>query len=199
MSKRKAELNLVIGANGTGKTSFLQKEVLPKYQKALIITPDPAEWKQYPIVSIDELKYFNAIGRMVYSGPQMLQNVSKRFYGGALLLDDAMAYLDEQTPDSLQYIYIRRRQFGIDVYLVAHGLRQVPPKCFTFASWLILFNSVENFSARKKELIPEIYDTIITAQTNIREKVKKGNPYYKEIILIDQQIKALANGKRENN
>ena len=105
MSKRKAELNLVIGANGTGKTSFLQKEVLPKYQKALIITPDPAEWKQYPIVSIDELKYFNAIGRMVYSGPQMLQNVSKRFYGGALLLDDAMAYLDEQTPDSLQYIY----------------------------------------------------------------------------------------------
>jgi hypothetical protein len=102
-----------------------------------------------------------------------------------------MAYLDEQTPGVLQYLYIRRRQFGIDLYIVAHGLRQLPPKCFTFGSWLVLFNTTENFSQRKKELLPDMYNRIIAAQESIAKEVVKGNPYHHEILLLDQQIKGL--------
>jgi hypothetical protein len=120
--------------------------------------------------------------------------IKLNFYGGNLILDDAMAYLTNQTPEIMRYLYIRRRQFGIDLYIVAHGLRQLPPQVFTFASFLILFNSTENFSYRKRDLQPELFEKITTAQNRITQKVEAGNPYYYEFILLDPQIKAI-NGK----
>lgn len=198
--QRKTELNLVVGANGTGKTTFLQKEVLKIRTKNLIITPDPAEWKQYnTITTPDEIRNLQGTARIIYEDSSTLQIIKENFFGGALILDDAMAYLNEQTPGMMQYLYIRRRQFGIDLYIVAHGLRQLPPKCFTFVSWLILFNSVENFSARKQELISELYNKVVEAQTRISKKVQAGNPYYYEILLMDQQIRGSYVADKKHN
>jgi len=100
-----------------------------------------------------------------------------------------MDYLTEVTPAVMKFFYIRRRQFGIDVYMVGHGLRQLPPKCFSYASWLILFDSSENFIERKKELLKDTFDKILKAQARISKKVEAGNPYYYEIILLDTQIR----------
>ncbi|MDX9696477.1 MAG: hypothetical protein RBT49_11865 [Bacteroidales bacterium] len=186
---RKCELVLVVGINGTGKTSFIRNEIVSK-QKSLIVTPDPAEWKELQtITTANEIRNLQGAARIVYDSTETLELIKENYSGGALILDDAMAYLNEQTPNILQYLYIRRRQFGIDLYIVGHGLRQLPPKCFTFGSWLILFNSVENFQARKNELIPDIYNKVIEAQERISKKVSAGEPYYKEIILLDQQIR----------
>lgn len=188
---RKTELNLVVGINGTGKTTWLRKNVVDK-GKSLVVTPDTSEWRHLPIVSTpEEIRGMKGSARIIYEDTTTLETIQKSFSGGNLVLDDAMAYLNEQTPKIMQYLYIRRRQFGIDLYIVAHGLRQLPPKVFTFTSFLILFNSVENFSERKKELIPEIYDKVIEAQNRIRQKVAKGEPYYGEIILFDLQIKSM--------
>ncbi len=198
---RKYELNMVVGINGTGKTHFLKNEITQKLHpdKALILTPDYAEWREVEEIKTPlQIRDFSGIKRMIYESPDDLENIKSNFSGGALILDDAMAYLNEQTPSTLQYLYIRRRQFGIDLYIVAHGLRQLPPKVFTFGSWLFLFNSAENFSARKKELIPEIYDKIIDSQRRINQKVSSGHPYYYEIILLDQQIKGVYEQQRKN-
>lgn len=196
---RKTELNLVVGINGTGKTTWIEKNVVSGSQKCLIVTPDPAEWKQIPEVKFEDIRTLNGVGKIIYSNEKTLKKIKESFFGGALILDDAMSYLDEQTPDVLQYLYIRRRQFGIDLYIVAHGLRQLPPKAFTFASWLILFNSVENFQVRKKELIPENYDKIIKAQEEISKKVVQGFPYHYKIILLDQQIKGTYVAAKKQN
>lgn len=197
--RRKAELSLVVGINGTGKTTFMEKEVVQKASKALILTPDSAEWRHLPELQQSELRSFTGARRLIYEGPETLSLIEKNFYGGVLILDDAMAYLNEQTPKTMQYLYIRRRQFGIDIYIVAHGLRQLPPKVFTFASWLILFNSAENFTSRKRDLLAETYEKIITAQERIRKKVLSGNPYYHEILLLDAQIQATYEQQRKNN
>ncbi|MDR0207038.1 MAG: ATP-binding protein [Bacteroidales bacterium] len=194
---RKTELTLIVGVNGTGKTTFIANSVLLTGKKGLVVTPDGLEWRKLPLITNEQIRTFTGHARMIYEGPKTLEAIKNNYSGGILVLDDAMAYLDEQTPAMMQYLYIRRRHHGIDLYFVAHGLRQVPPKCFTFTSYLILFNTVESFVSRKKDVYPELFEKIIKMQADIKKKVEAGNPYYYKILLIDEQIRALWKQDRE--
>lgn len=187
--RRKTQLNLVVGINGTGKTTFLRQNVVERRPKVLVITPDECEWRQLPVVEQPrDIFYLNGAARMIYRDETTLQTAIRYYSGGALILDDAMAYLSFQPPDTMRYLYIRRRQRGVDVYLVAHGLRQVPPQAFTFGSYLVLFATTENFTSRRKELDPEIYNRIIQAQSQMNTEARRGNPYGYKIIKLDPTL-----------
>ena len=187
--QRKTQLNLVVGINGTGKTTFLREKVVATRGKALVVTPDDCEWRQLPTVeTAREVFYMQGAARMVYRGPETLEMAIRYFSGGALILDDAMAYLGFQTPETLRYLYIRRRQRGVDVYIVAHGLRQVPVQAFTFGSYLILFATTENFSSRRRELDGEIYNRIVGAQRELNDDCRNGNAYGYKIIKLDPTV-----------
>lgn len=188
--KRKTQLNLVVGINGTGKTTFLCDEVVMKRPKCLVVTPDDYEWRELPEVSTaSEIYNLQGRARVVYRDQGTLETIARNYYGGVLVLDDAMAYLGFQTQDVLRFLYIRRRQRGIDVYIVAHGLRQVPVQCFTFGSYLILFATTENFSSRKKELDDELYRTILKTQQELNANCRrKGEKYAHRFIKMDPAI-----------
>lgn len=195
--KRKTELTLIVGVNGTGKSTFIANTVLQANKKGLVVTVDGAEWRQLPLITNEQIRTFTGQARIIYEGPETLTAIKNNYSGGILVLDDALAYLNEQTPEMLRFLYIRRRQQGIDLYIVTHGLRQVPPKCFSYASYLILFYTVENFALRKKDLYPELFDKIIKTQAEIKKKVEAGDPYYYKIMLIDEQIRILWKQGRE--
>lgn len=190
--QRKSQLNLVVGINGTGKTTFLRTEVLPRFGKALVLTPDDMEWRQLPTLDHSRLaqEVYSLTGqaRVIYKGPDTLETVIKYYSGGVLVLDDAMAYLGFQTSETMRYLYIRRRQRGVDIYLVAHGLRQVPVQAFTFGSYLILFASTENFSARKRDLQPDTYERIEKAQQELAEECRES-PWAHRVITLDPQLR----------
>lgn len=186
---RKTQMNLVVGINGTGKTTFLRREVVEKRAKVLVVTPDESEWRQLPEVS-KATEVYNLTGRarIIYHGPETLEMVVRNYYGGALVLDDAMAYLQFQTSEVMRYLYIRRRQRGVDVYMVAHGLRQVPVQCFTFGSFLILFATTENFSSRKRDLDGDIFERILQSQRDLNAKCRAGETYAYTIIKLDPTL-----------
>lgn len=187
--RRKTQLNLVVGINGTGKTTFLRERVVAGRGKALVVTPDDCEWRQLPTVeSPRDIFYLQGAARLIYRGPETMERAIKYFSGGVLILDDAMAYLGFQTPETLRYLYIRRRQRGVDVYLVAHGLRQVPVQAFTFGSYLILFATTENFTSRRRELDGEIYGRIVAAQSELNRDCRAGNRYSYKIIKLDPTV-----------
>lgn len=187
--KRKTELTLVCGINGTGKSTWLNNNIVTGCGRVIVCTPDDCEWRYLPGLRLSEIDDFDMPHRVIYQSPSTIDALCRSFRRGTLILDDAMAYLTCQTPEALQWIYIRHRQAGVDIYIVAHGLRQYPPRVFTFAQWLVLFNSVENFKSRKKDIREDLFNKIITAQERISAKVLSGDPYYKEIILLDDQIK----------
>lgn len=191
-TKRKTFLDLVVGINGTGKTTFLRQNVVEKSRKALVVTPDEAEWRFLPTVSTAQEVYnLQGAARLVCDGSEeQLMMITRSFFGGALVFDDAMAYLQfGSTSPVMRYVYIRRRQYGVDIYLVAHGLRQVPVQAFTFGSHLILFATTENFSTRKRELDPDTYTAIERAQRQLRDKCSHGNPYAYTILTLDPTLK----------
>lgn len=187
---RKAQLNLVVGINGTGKTTFIQRNVVEKAKKCLVITPDEMEWRQLPEVSTaTEIYNLQQPSRLIYRGPETIEMAIRSFYGGALILDDARSYIGAMTSDTLNYLYIRRRQRGVDVYLVAHGMRQVPPQCFTYMSYLILFLTTENISDRKKDIDPELYNKILAAKEELKtRRIKERDPHVYKIIKMDYAL-----------
>lgn len=189
-TRRKTQLNLVVGINGTGKTTFMRENVVKHARKCLVVTPDDYEWRELPEVTTAQQIYnLQQPSRLVYHGPESLEMAVKYFYGGTLVLDDAMTYLKFQTDDTLRGLYIRRRQRGIDVYIVAHGLRQVPVQCFTFGSYLILFATTENFSSRKKELDGDIFNRILQTQQQLnRDCLQHGKKYEHRIIKLDPTL-----------
>lgn len=187
---RKAQLNLVVGINGTGKTTFLQRNVVEKSRKSLVITPDEMEWRQLPEVTTPtEIYNLQQPSRLIYHGPESVEMAIRNFYGGALILDDARSYIGAMTSDTLNYLYIRRRQRGVDVYIVAHGMRQVPVQCFTYMSYLILFLTTENISDRRRDLDPELYAKILAAKEELKQRrVKEHDPYVYKIIKMDYAL-----------
>lgn len=188
---RKTQLNLVVGINGTGKTTFIRQQVVERVRdgrlpKCLIVTPDPAEWRHLPTVrGAREVYDMQQTSRMVYESPEDLEAVCRSFYGGVLVLDDARAYIGAATPTVLNYLYIRRRQHGIDVYICTHGLSQVPPQCFNYASYLFLFATTDTFRSRAAYLDPEIYNSIMEHKRRIDSAARKGERYMYAVVKID--------------
>ena len=70
-NKRTAKLTVIIGANGTGKTTILKRIIKASPDsRVLIVTPDDAEWTEYPE---NELKgkddfLFTGVMRHIYDG-----------------------------------------------------------------------------------------------------------------------------------
>jgi hypothetical protein len=200
MERRKTELNLLIGVNGSGKTTFL-RNILPNYKRAIIITPDSAEWKDLPILTKSEIKSFSGAKRIIcpyHQFGEIISFIEKNYSGGLLALDDCKNYLpsSNQTTPELGYLYTRRRQFGADCFMIGHSIDDMPPRAFNHASWLILFSTNSEFVLRKNILV---FKKISEAQLRINKEVAKGNPYYHEIILIDTQIRGLYEYGAKNN
>lgn len=188
---RKAQLNIVVGAPGTGKSTFIRQEVVEKRPKVLVVTPDTSEWRQLPEVH-NKQEIYSLTGKARYvcaSKKDFIENVVGKFYGGVLVMDDAMSYLDFQTEDTMRYLQIRRRQLGIDIYFVGHGLTQIPPQLFTFTSWIILFATTDNFSGRRNRMTEQAYNRVVEAQKELNSLCFERHILYeKRIIKIDPTL-----------
>ena len=87
----------------------------------------------------------------------------------------------------VQWLQIRRRQAGIDLFSVFHGLTQVPPVYFTFATNLILFYTKDNIKRRGDYVDDSDFEMIQDAKRRIEKKISI-NPYAYEIVKLDKRL-----------
>lgn len=189
-NNRYAISSILCGINGTGKTTLLKKildNMIENGNRVLIVTPDPIEWDNAaPIRIWSELETFSGIRRLVYS-PGVMERIQQHYSNGVLVLDDCRVYIRAQSNDFMQWLQIRRRQAGIDLFSVFHGLTQVPPVYFTFATNLILFYTKDNIKRRGDYVDDSDFALIQDAKKRI-EKHILSNPYYYEIIKLDKRL-----------
>lgn len=181
---RPAKLTIILGTNGTGKTTILKRIIKASNDnRVLIITPDDAEWTEYPENNLQEKNdfLFTGVMRHIFDGSkfgtlQKLEYLKKC----TIIFDDCRAYLKSSTSEEIHKLIIRRRQRESDIFAVGHGFTEVPPKFFTFASDLFLFRTTDNI-ARRKDCLKD-FDRMKEAQERVNKKANSVNPHYFEYI-----------------
>ena len=176
---RAAKLVLVIGTNGTGKTTILKNIIQNSLERSLIITPDCVEWLEY---EENKLKtkadyFFEGINRHIYL-EDSLKKIDK-YTRGTLIFDDCRSYLKASTAQEVRNLIIRRRQRQIDIFAVGHGFTEIPPVFFTFATDIILFRTTDNI-IRRKDCLKD-YEAVLQLQQRINKKSVE-DPHYYEIL-----------------
>lgn len=186
MEQRKVEHIIILGHNGTGKTTLvgeLIKRASAVGRRSLIVTPDPVEWSDVEEIeaSASAIRNFTGTRKIVFQSEKETLPLLRAFDAGELIFDDCRAYFPAQVHPDLKYLFIRRRQLMIDIVLVGHGFTDIPPKYFTYASKYFLFKTVDNIALRKSVLLR--YEELKIAQARINKKAET-DPYYKEAINI---------------
>ena len=182
--------SILVGINGTGKTTFIQNILLNtvnEKNRALIVTPDPAEWRHVEEVSGAAISKFKGIRKIIYH-QSCMEDIQRYYTNGMLVFDDARVYIHAQSDDFMQWLQIRRRQVGVDLFCNFHGLTQVPPVFFTFATNIILFYTKDNIKRRAEYVDEQDFQAIQEAKARIAKKVDAGFPYTYEIIKLDKRF-----------
>ena len=184
-NRRAAKCTIVLGFNGTGKTTYLRNTLQSLWVtaknrgerlKILIVTPDDAEWTQFPenLLQTPDDFVFDGIQRHIFDEQHTL-NILAHYKNGIIVFDDCRCYFKDNVDPRITELLIRRRQRAVDVFAVGHGFTTVPPKFFTYYSDAVLFRTVDNID-RRKDCITN-FDYFKRAQAEVNKQSLK-DPHY---------------------
>lgn len=164
---------IILGTNGTGKTSLIEKFINAEKNHSLVVNPDDRDWHQLPLIvdlNLINWEYPNA-RRYIWDGPEDLSVISRKFHNGSLILEDCRSYLKANLSEELRRLFIRRRQNKVDIIVAAHGFTDVPPKFFTYCTEIVLFLTLDNINSRKDVI--RNFDELKKIQTFVNEQAKE--------------------------
>lgn len=187
---RRPFMTMVLGTNGTGKSTIM-REILDKCnaKKALIVTNHIEEWRDVPEVDLTKRDDFLFEGiRKTRCYPPTKDDIGtlaklRYFRKGIIVFDDARLYMkDAKTDNLIEDLMISYRQQELDIFVVAHGFTKVRPVFYSYVSNIILFRTLDSVAYRKMEL-GENYQKIVDTQIEVNKKSEKNPHYYKRIKL----------------
>lgn len=182
---RAAKCTLLLGFNGTGKTTFLRNMLRLMVEQAnergqrlkvLIVTPDDVEWQEFEennLATPDDF-VFNGIMRHIWQDDYTLERLTM-FNSGVIVFDDCKTYFGDILPQEVVNFFIRRRQRMLDIFFVGHGFTTIPPKAFTYYSDAILWQTVDNIDRRKNCITN--FDYFKKKQQEVNKIAARGGKY----------------------
>jgi GTPase SAR1 family protein len=184
---REAAVNLVVGAKGYGKSTWLKNHLAkhPKrnqlvYKNAGRIS-DPA-FSSFPLVPFYSYRGGRAkISDFDVEYREFIDQVYKHFKNGVVVVDDASFYEQDNITPELKRLIVMNRGPAIDVYLVFHGLSDVPIKLFSYINNIILFHTTDSFTYKKSK-IPEMRD-LQDAADHQAEEVRRKGKYIEPVVV----------------
>ncbi len=107
--------------------------------------------------------------------------LAKNFQNGLLILDDQGMFEQNQSSKIWKRIMIMRRHVQLDIAVVFHGLTQVPIDMFTFANYLILYNTADEFSYKHSK-IPN-FKTLLKATEQVKQHLSSEKTKYTPVVV----------------
>lgn len=153
---------LLVGATGTGKTTFL-KRCLDKVNKsALFIYDVNGEYKDYFNEPFDD-----DIERWLIK--------ANAIQGGIIAIEEAtISFSNRSSSDSLRKLLVRKRHTNNTVFLVFHSLRNIPRFVYDLSTNVILHKTNDSetlvFDKFKDERLTKVF---LSVQNN-------PSPHYAE-------------------
>lgn len=203
--QRKVSLMLILGTNGTGKTTTCANLIKQAGRKTLIVDYEGRErmWANLPTIHSEaELADYGRhdygrvpdkegqlppmIQRILYAEHEIetLRWIYRRFRNGIIVFDDCRMYLDSREDKDLKRLLIRRRQNMSDMIFVGHGFTEIPVRVYTFTDDIVLFKTTDSV----KRLAHNFRDPelVLRAQQKVNAYVAKtGKKHYSEHVNFD--------------
>jgi len=162
---------ILIGTNGTGKTTRLLEFIDACAGGGLIIDPEGMEedWTgKFPEIRDEDIgKIINERCLVTDASEDTFSAIQTDFNGRFLVLDDCRYYVKKGGDEMFHKIILRRRQIGIDVFAACHGITEVPSNFWTFATHAIVFKTSDNYKSRKQYMNPDIFFKLEKAMSNV--------------------------------
>lgn len=182
---------VILGAPGTGKSTISKKLVEAKLKtknnRCIVISPqefDPAWANAKKIdyentdsrsLSFEGVRFCPAYDDDVWN---FVFDREYHFRNGMIVLDDVKCLVPDNRPvKSLNRVFISRRHYRLDIVLVAHGWRELPPRWLTYMTDLFLFKTLDSCDYRETELHVN-YQKIKQLEQKVQQKSQKDLHYF---------------------
>lgn len=174
---RDAQVTIVMGRNGTGKSTLVKTIVDALGGRILVVTMNgmPEIWRPYPVIDASKAKAWewkSGIRQVHYlqHEKETFRHIHRHFRDGILILDDCRNYITSNLDNNeyLKHLLIDFRHKMMDVYFIVHSPGQVPKQVWTFYSNAIILATDALFA--KNSVNIDSGERIVAAQKEVNQE-----------------------------
>ena len=182
--KRQPTFLILIGTNGTGKTTWLKNNLLPINQKNFVVPAnemDSTAW-DIPFLTSEEFKNGFTGSRLILPDPAIVLKAiqNPKIKGGGLIIDDYRNFLQTNAaiPAIWRKLFSDRRHKMLDIAICGHDPAAINAGLFSFNPILVLFKTTRPFARNISDKVMN-YDQLLKTQNRVNKKAMT-NPHYFE-------------------
>jgi len=161
---RQGILYIILGTNGTGKTTFVEKLCKANWnknkQRTLVIDDDGStpQWRHYEKVDVanrEQMASFTGIkvAHFIDHEEDTIKYLLENYRDGMIVLDDCSNYAMPWFDKYMNKVLNKRRHYLWDIVAVAHGFDEVPHRFWNKYSKLLLFATYKRMTPYMKRVL----------------------------------------------
>lgn len=173
---RKRKFWLVVGAAGTGKSTWVRKKLVDPWPENCIVHKDVSNIDDvaFEDLTLKDIKNFRQGAapntpvkcRMVGNDPktdwkEFLEWQMAQYRNGMTVIDDAANFEYDRPSQTMAKMARMRRHIGIELVMVYHGMTDIPIELLKHVNFIVIFNTVDNISYKAKKF--GFYNDILKA------------------------------------